>query len=155
MRFDLKNNTFKKPVDIQPDISTNNVKFDGMFVREGKKYFYYIEKANDLVSIDFELQWAETVGKEMTVTKVTLDTEDEPLVFEIPKLDAEPPASLPNISMATPWIKSYQNDTNWVNNPDVEFLRTYAVFPVHDNSLNGIKPTINYHRKSQNSFTIK
>ena len=143
LRFDLKNNAIMKPVAIQPTISDNNVKFDGMFVKEGSNYFYYIEKANDLVSIDFEFQWAETQDKKMTVTKVTLDTEDEPLVFDIPKLEAEPPASLPNISMLAPWVKSYQGQgfTNWVNNSNVEFLRAYAVFPVTDNSLNGIKQT--------------
>ena len=143
LRFDLKNNAFKKAIDIQPTISDNNVTYDGMFVREGNKYFYYIEKANDLVSIDFEFQWAETQDKKMTVTKITLDTENEPLQFEIPKLDAEPPASLPNISMATPWVKSYQGRgfTNWVNNPYVDFLKTYAVFPVTNGSLNGIKQT--------------
>ena len=143
LRFDLKNNAFKKAIDIQPTISDNNVTYDGMFVREGNKYFYYIEKANDLVSIDFEFQWAETQDKKMTVTKIILDTEDEPLQFEIPKLDAEPPASLPNISMQVPWVKSYQGRgfTNWVNNPYVEFLRTYAVFPVTNSSLNGVTQT--------------
>ena len=143
LRFDLKNNAFKKAIDIQPTISDNNVTYDGMFVREGNKYFYYIEKANDLVSIDFEFQWAETQDKKMTVTKIILDTEDEPLQFEIPKLDAEPPASLPNISMATPWVKSYQGRgfTNWVNNPYVDFLKTYAVFPVTNSSLNGVTQT--------------
>ena len=35
-----------------------------------------------------------------------------------------------------PWIKSYQNDTNWVNNLNVGFLRDYAVFPVHDGTQN-------------------
>ena len=141
LRFDLKNNVFMKPAYIQPTIGEAESEFDGRFIKEGNTYFYIVEKANDLVSVKFELQWAETADRKMTVTKATLETEDEPLVFEVPKLEVLPPASLPNISMAAPWIKSYQGDTNWVNNPRVEFLRTYAVFPVHDNSLNGVKQT--------------
>ena len=140
LRFDLKNNQFTKAVDIQPTISDNNVMFDGRFVREGNKYFYYIEKANDLVSIDFEFQWAETQDKKMTVTKITLDTENEPLQFEIPKLDAEPPASLPNISMAAAWLKSWNGESFW-SWTHGEFLRNYAVFPVRDSSLNGKEQT--------------
>ena len=139
LRFDLKNNSLKKASAIQPTIDFDD-DYDSRFVKEGKNFYYLIEKANDLVSIDFELNWNQTVGGKQTVTKITLDSEDEPLVFEVPKLDAEPPASLPNLSMLAPWVKSWQGESFWDWSRG-EFLRTYAVFPVRDNSLNGVWQT--------------
>ena len=56
-----------------------------------------------------------------------------------------------------PWIKSYQNDTNWISNGNVAFLRSHAVFPVHDGTQND-----KYHKgtwyldiKSGGNYTLE
>ena len=43
---------------------------------------------------------------------------------------------IPPHTKQNPWIKSYQNDTNWASNSNVAFLRSHAVFPVHDGTQN-------------------
>ncbi|MBL32277.1 MAG: hypothetical protein CMP62_06110 [Flavobacteriales bacterium] len=70
------------------------------------------------------------------ITKLTIQTEKDPLVFEIPKTDRQPPSTG---GKQTPWVKSYQNDTNWVRNSNTAFLRSHAVFPVHDSSMNDVE----------------
>ena len=68
------------------------------------------------------------------ISKLTIQTEKDPLVFEVPKTDRQPAST--GGGKQTPWVKSHNNDTNWSGSV-TEFLRSYAVFPVHDSSLNG------------------
>ena len=70
------------------------------------------------------------------ISKLTIQTEKDPLVFEVPKTDNQPANTGGN---QVPWVKSYQNDTNWVRNSNTTFLRSHAVFPVHDSSMNDVE----------------
>jgi len=56
-----------------------------------------------------------------------------------------------------PWVKSHQNDTNWTTFNFTEFLRAYAVFPVHDSSLNGKLQTgiWNIDIKTAGNYTLE
>ncbi len=103
VKFELKNDLFKKAGFIDPDVTLIDKPYGGKFIKEGKKY-YYLVGGNDLVGIDFEFFWDESPQGGQTITKATLETEDEPLVFEIPMLDAEPPASLPPTSFTPNWV---------------------------------------------------
>ena len=88
------------------------------------------------------------------ISKLTIQTEKDPLVFEVPKTDRQLPN---NNAKQKPWVKSYQNDTNWIRNSRVAFLRTHAVFPVHDASLNDNqnKGTWHINITSSGKYTVE
>ncbi|MBC95290.1 hypothetical protein CL649_00240 [bacterium] len=92
---------------------------------------------HDSFAITYKLSNSDVVNtpkERPAITKLTIQTEKDPLVFEVPKTDRQPASTG---EKQKPWVKSHQNDTNWVRNNNTAFLRSHAVFPVHDSSLNG------------------